>query len=98
MLHRDLETDFDTLRPGRSTEAGASRRTTLKAALGVGYSALALPLNAQMAIKTSSEGLSVGEITYKVNGFKVPAYRAAPANQTNLPVVLVIHEIFGVHE
>ena len=40
----------------------------------------------------------MGEITYEVNGFKVPAYHAAPANRTNLPVVLVIHEIFGVHE
>ena len=98
MLHKDLEADFDSLRPGHSTGAGASRRTTLKAALGVGYSVMALPLMAQTAIKTSSEGLSVGEITYEVNGFKVPAYRAAPANRTNLPVVLVIHEIFGVHE
>jgi carboxymethylenebutenolidase len=33
-----------------------------------------------------------------VNGFKVPAYMAAPAGKTNLPVILVIQEIFGVHE
>ena len=99
MLHKDLESDFDSLRPGRATERGSTRRVALQAAaLGVGYSALVLPVNAQTAIKTSSEGLNVGEFTYEVNGFKVPAYHATPANQTNLPVVLVIHEIFGVHE
>src|SRR5574343_490125 len=29
---------------------------------------------------------------------KTPTYRAAPAGRTNLPVVLVVSEIFGVHE
>ena len=53
---------------------------------------------AQTAIKTSSEGLTTGEVTIDVNGFKMAAYRAAPAGKTNLPVVLVIQEIFGVHE
>jgi carboxymethylenebutenolidase len=57
-----------------------------------------LPIAAQTAIKTSAEGLTVGEVSFEVNGFKVPAYRAAPAGKTNLPVVLVIQEIFGVHE
>jgi carboxymethylenebutenolidase len=42
--------------------------------------------------------LTTGEISYDVNGFKVPAFFAAPVGKTNLPVVLVIHEIFGVHE
>ena len=32
---------------------------------------------------------ATGEITVDVGGFKVPAYRAAPAGKTNLPVVLV---------
>ncbi len=57
-----------------------------------------MPIMAQTAIKTSSEGLKTGETTYEVNGFKVPALFAAPAGKTNLPVVLVIQEIFGVHE
>lgn len=98
MLREDLRNDFDSLLPGQSTEQGASRRTALKAALGVGYAASAMPIMAQTAIKTSSEGLATGEFTYEVNGFKVPAYRAAPAGKTGLPVVLVIQEIFGVHE
>ena len=98
MLNSDQTTDFDALLPGRSTEHGASRRTALKAALGVGYAATALPIMAQTAIKTSAEGLKAGETTFEVNGFKVPAYYAAPAGKTNLPVILVIQEIFGVHE
>jgi carboxymethylenebutenolidase len=98
MLHDDLKADFDSLLPGRSTEEGASRRTALKAALGVGYAAATLPIMAQTAVKTSAEGLTAGEVSFEVNGFKVPAYRAAPAGKTGLPVVLVIQEIFGVHE
>ena len=98
MLGDDLKNDFDALLPGRSSEQGATRRTALKAALGAGYAAAAGPLMAQTAIRTTSDGLTVGEVVYEVNGFKVPAYRAAPAGRTGLPVVLVIHEIFGVHE
>jgi carboxymethylenebutenolidase len=98
MLNNDLKNEFDALLPGQSTEAGASRRTALKAALGVGYAATAMPIMAQTAIKTSSDGLKTGETTFEVNGFKVPAFYAAPAGKTNLPVILVIQEIFGVHE
>jgi carboxymethylenebutenolidase len=76
-----------------------SRRTVLKTtALGVGYAATAGAAVAQTAIKTSSEGLTAGEVMVDVAGFKVPAYVARPTGKTNLPVVLVIQEIFGVHE
>ena len=98
MLDQDQTNDFNALLPGQSTEAGSSRRTALKVALGVGYAASAMPIMAQTAIKTSSDGLKTGEITYEVNGFKVPAYYAMPAGKTNCPVVLVVQEIFGVHE
>lgn len=98
MLNKDQKNDFNALLPGASSEAGASRRTALKAALGAGYAAAALPIMAQTAIKTSSEGLRTGEITYEVNGFKVPTFYAAPAGKKNLPVILVVQEIFGVHE
>ena len=98
MLDQDQTNDFNALLPGQSTDAGASRRTALKVALGVGYAASAMPIMAQTAIKTSSDGLKTGEITYEVNGFKVPAFYAMPAGKTNLPVVLVVQEIFGVHE
>lgn len=98
MLNQNLSQDLDALLPGRSTEQGATRRTALKAALGVGYAASALPIMAQTAVKTSAEGLTAGEVTIEVKGFKMPAYRAAPAGKTGLPVILVLSEIFGVHE
>ncbi len=97
MPFEDLRSDVHSLLPGRSTEAGATRRTALQAVLGVGYAAAAAPLMAQTAIATPSDGLDVGTVHYEVNGFQVPAYRAAPAGKTGLPVVLVIQEIFGVH-
>lgn len=98
MPFQDLRADVHSLLPGRSTESGVNRRMALQSAIGLGYAAAAAPLMAQTAINTSAEGLEVGEISYTVDGFKVPAYRAAPAGQKNLPVVLVIQEIFGVHE
>ncbi len=79
-------------------ESAPTRRLALQTALGLGYAASAAPLMAQTAIKTSIEGLIEGEVVIDVNGFKMPAYRSAPKGKTNLPVVLVISEIFGVHE
>ena len=96
----DIRSDVHSLLPGRSTEAGATRRTALQAALGLGtlgYAAAAAPLMAQTAISTPADGLDAGMVHYEVNGFQVPAYRAASAGKTGLPVVLVIQEIFGVH-
>ncbi len=79
-------------------ESAPTRRLALQTALGLGYAAAAMPLIAQTAIQTSGEGLIEGEVTIDVNGFKMPAYRSAPKGKTDLPVVLVIYEIFGVHE
>ena len=95
MKSNDLFQDADALLPGRGA---TTRRAALKAALGVGYTAAAGAAIAQTAIRTPSDGLVTGEISYEVDGFKVPAYRAAPAGRTGLPVVLVVHEVFGVHE
>ena len=98
LLNQDQTRDFDALLPGQSTVNGASRRTALKVALGVGYAATAMPIMAQTAIKTPADGLSTGESTFKVDGFSVPFFYAAPEGKKNLPVVLVIQEILGVHE
>ncbi len=90
----DTQSLLDSAEGGHTT----TRRTALKAALGVGYAASAGAVMAQTAIKTPSDGLKVGEVVVTVDGFSVPAYMAAPAGKSNLPVVLVIQEIFGVHE
>jgi carboxymethylenebutenolidase len=97
-LNHDVIDDAQALLGGRVNHSGTTRRVALQAALGVGYAAAALPIMAQTAVKTSAEGLVSGEVTIDVNGFKMPAYRSAPAGKASLPVVLVISEIFGVHE
>jgi carboxymethylenebutenolidase len=101
MLNETMQnqiTDAQALLDSSSERYTATRRTALKVALGVGYTAAAGEIMAQTAVKTSSEGLKTGEITVEVNGFNVPAYTAAPVGKTNLPVILVIQEVFGVHE
>ncbi|HRO82366.1 MAG TPA: dienelactone hydrolase family protein [Alicycliphilus denitrificans] len=94
MLHDDLRQDFDALVPAQ----GASRRSALQLMLGAGYAAAAAPVMAQQAIATPADGLTVGEVSFTVDGTQVHAYRAAPQGRSGLPVVLVVSEIFGVHE
>ena len=75
-----------------------NRRTFMKAALGSGFAACVMPVSAQ-TIHTDSEGLEAGEVGFKAaDGTLIPAYRAQPAGKTHLPVIIVVHEIFGVHE
>ena len=101
MKYEDIAQDMQGLL-GSSAEVQPSRRaalrTALGAGLGVGYACAAGPVMAQTAISTPVDGLTAGEVRIDVQGFKLPAYRAMPAGKRNLPVVLVISEIFGVHE
>lgn len=96
-MHTNWIQDTQALLNSKAASA-PTRRLALQTALGLGYAASAAPLMAQTAVKTSSEGLIEGEVVIDVNGFKMPAYRSAPKGKSNLPVVLVISEIFGVHE
>ncbi len=66
-------------------------------ATAAGYALAAGPAKAS-AIQTSSDGLVVGDVRIPVDGGYVSAYRALPKGSQQPPVVLVIHEIFGVHE
>lgn len=74
-------------------ETNAARRSLMAAS----FAAAALPVEAQTLITTPADGLLAGEITIDVNGFALPAYRAAPAGKSRLPVILLVSEIFGVH-
>ena len=81
----------------------ARRRDFLKVgagiALGAGYVAAADPVMAQ-AIKTDFNGIKGEEVSYKSLGVDVPAYVSKPEKpaKTGFPVVIVVSEIFGVHE
>jgi carboxymethylenebutenolidase len=70
---------------------------TSSAAAAAGYTLLAGPVRAE-AIKTDTNGLTVGDGKVKVAGGDMPVYFAKPANATNPPVILVAMEIFGLHE
>jgi carboxymethylenebutenolidase len=74
-----------------------TRRDFVRATVGSGFAAAVLPVTAQ-TVKTDSAGLTAGEVSIPVGDFKMPAYRAMPAGKTKLPVVLVVSEVFGVHE
>jgi len=67
-------------------------------ALGTGFAAATLPVMAQTVVKTDTAGLSTGTTNLNVKGQTVPVYHAQPEGKSRLPVILVVSEIFGVHE
>ena len=89
----------DPNRPGSFPSASGplSRRALVKASLSVGFCAAIAPVRAQ-TIATSAAGLIAGEVKVPAGDAEIPAYRAAPERGGPFPVVLVVHEIFGVHE
>jgi carboxymethylenebutenolidase len=95
---RNFKDDFDSLVGKSAWPDGVDRRGFMKTALGTGFAAAVLPVAAQTTVKTDTAGLSVGQFDIEVKGQKVPVYRAQPEAKTNLPVILVVSEIFGVHE
>ncbi|HEX6209383.1 MAG TPA: dienelactone hydrolase family protein, partial [Methylomirabilota bacterium] len=50
------------------------------------------------AIKTDSQGLVAGDQHVPVSGVKVPVYEARPATGKDHPIIVVLSEIWGVHE
>ena len=95
---KDMISDVESLW-GQSSRSGADgRRGFLKVALGTGFAVAALPVVAQNVIKTDGAGLISGTIMVKIDGQDVPVYASQPEGKTGLPVILVISEIFGVHE
>jgi carboxymethylenebutenolidase len=75
------------------------RREFFAASIIAGFALAVQPISAQSVIKTDSEGLTAGEVQIPVSDGEIPAYRAMPDKKgKKFPVVLVIHEIFGVHE
>ncbi len=74
-----------------------SRREFVVTSLAAGFAMATQPVSAQ-TITTDTKGLEAGEVKIPVEGGEVPAYRAMPAGGSNLPTILVVQEIFGVHE
>lgn len=74
-----------------------TRRGFVVTSLATGFALAAGPVSAE-AIHTSAAGLMAGEVKIPVEGGSIPAYRAMPARGGPFPTILVVHEIFGVHE
>ncbi len=75
-----------------------TRREFVVTSLAAGFAAATVPVRSQSVVETSAEGLLAGETKIPVAGGELPAYRALPAAGGPFPIVLVVQEIFGVHE
>lgn len=76
---------------------GAIPRRHFVQTLVAGFTLAAGPVSAD-AIITDTNGLDAGEVSIPVADGKIPGYRARPAGKTHTGVVLVVQEVFGVHE
>jgi carboxymethylenebutenolidase len=74
------------------------RRDFLVNKLAVGFALAVQPIVAQTTITTNAEGLTAGEVKIPVKDGAIPGYRACPSKGRLFPTVLVVQEIFGVHE
>jgi carboxymethylenebutenolidase len=79
-------------------EVKFSRRGFLASAAATGFALGAGPVIAQTAIRTPAEGLDVADVKIPVAGGEMPGYTAAPKKAGKFPVVIVVPEIFGMHE
>jgi len=74
-----------------------TRRGFVVTSLATGFALAVQPVSAQ-TVKTGTEGLVAGEVKVKTADGTMPAYRAMPDKGGPFPTVLVVQEIFGVHE
>jgi carboxymethylenebutenolidase len=92
-----MQEDVLSLLPGVSP----SRREFVVTTLAAGFALAVQPVSAE-TIKTDDKGLEAGEVKvpvkYDGKEGEMPAYRAMPDKGGPFPVVLVVEEIFGVHE
>jgi len=82
---------------GRLTTTAMTRREFVVTTLAAGFALAVQPVSAQ-TVTTDTKGLTVGEVKIPTGDGQIPAYRAMPATGGPSPVVLVVPEIFGVHE
>jgi carboxymethylenebutenolidase len=88
---------FESERCSLQPMSSVDRRDFVKGALIGGFAAATIPVSA-MTIQTNTEGLEAGEVAIPIGQEKLPAYRARPLTGGDWPLVIVVQEIFGVHE
>jgi carboxymethylenebutenolidase len=92
-MSRDLQADIANV----FSRVELNRRDMMVSSLAAGFALAVQPVTAE-TITTSSEGLTAGEVKIPVGDDSIPGYRAMPSKGGPFPVVLVVQEIFGVHE
>lgn len=86
-----------TIRLPDAPAASIGRRSFMATSLAVGFALSVRPVSAE-TITTDGAGLVAGEVKIPSANGEVPAYRAMPEGDGPFPTVLVVQEIFGVHE
>src|SRR5262249_33612917 len=86
--------EFNSLLP----KVKFSRRGFIASSVATGFAVSAGPLMAQTMIKTPMDGLAGGDIKIPRTGGEMPGYYAAPKKPGKFPVILVVGEVWGVHE
>ncbi len=87
----------DTVLTGFVPQSETRLRDRLTTWLPQGYARMVQPV-ATSTITTDTQGLIAGEVKIDTRDGPVPAYRALPSKDGKHPIVLVVQEIFGVHE
>src|SRR5262249_6559899 len=83
---------------GGARERWTRREVLAGAGAVAGIAVAARWAGAAEAIHTPDTGLNTGTTKVPLKGGEMPAYYARPDGDGPFPVVLVAHEIFGVHE
>ena len=86
--------DMDSL----ITEVKFTRRSFIASSIATGFALSAGPAVAQTAIITAADGLEIGGAQIPVAGGNIPTYFAAPKKAGKYATILVVPEIFGMHE
>ena len=87
----------DSVLHGVLPQAETRLRDLVTSLLPQGFAKIVQPI-ASTVITTDDKGLVAGEARMQTMTGPVPAYRAHPDKNGKFPLVLVVQEIFGVHE
>ena len=90
-----LNSELVSLESGKSSW---SRRDFMVSSAAAGFALAVQPVCAQTMIVTDTDGLKAGDVMIPVADGEIPGYMARPAQGSGFGVILVVQEIFGVHE
>jgi carboxymethylenebutenolidase len=91
---KGFDDDTRSLSPGSDVD----RRRILRTGLAASFAVAVQPIAAETVIHTSTGGLEAGEVSIPTGDGEIAAYRALPKTPGTFPVIIVVQEIFGVHE